>query len=160
LLTLSLQSRTWLGNENLFLRKQLACYFERNVRPRRTDSASRITLVVLSPFVEWQRLLTIVRPDTFIRWHREMFRLFWRRKSRRRGRPRIPAELQRLIADMARANRTWGEERIAAELRLKHALIQALIPVGLEAFHVTQGRGLRTLSQDHPWGTAITSRSQ
>jgi hypothetical protein len=39
-------------------------------------------------------------------------------------------------------------------------LIQALIPVGLEAFHVTQGAGLRTLSQDHPWGTAITSRSQ
>jgi hypothetical protein len=57
-----------------------------------------------------------VRPDTLVRWHRRLFRLFWRAKSRPRGRPRIPTELQRLIAEMAVANRTWGEERIAAEL--------------------------------------------
>jgi hypothetical protein len=62
--------------------------------------------------------LTIVRPDTLVRWHRELYRLFWRAKSRPRGRPPIPADLQRLIADMA-ANHTWAEERIAAELRLK-----------------------------------------
>lgn len=47
------------------------------------------------------------------------FRLFWRWTSRGRGRPRIPEQLQQLIAEMATANRTWGEERIAAELRLK-----------------------------------------
>lgn len=64
----------------------------------------------------------IVRPDTLVRWHRDLHRLFWRAKSRPRGRPRIPVELQRLIADMATANRTWGEERIAAELRLKLGL--------------------------------------
>jgi len=59
-----------------------------------------------------------VRPETLVRWHRDLYRLFWRAKSRPRGRPRIPTELQRLIADMAAANRTWGEERIAAELRV------------------------------------------
>jgi hypothetical protein len=52
-------------------------------------------------------------------WHRQGFRLFWRRESRRPGRPRIPKEVQDLIAGMARSNRTWGEERIAAELLLK-----------------------------------------
>ena len=123
LFALTLQSRTRLAAENLFLRKQLACYLERDVRPRRTDNASRLMLVILSRWVEWRSLLTIVRPDTFVRWHREGFRLFWRWKSRRRGRPRIPVELQQLIADMASANRTWGEERIAAELRLKLGLI-------------------------------------
>jgi putative transposase len=122
LFALALRSRTRLAAENLFLRKQLACYLERHVRPRRTDHASRIMLVILSRWVEWRSLLTIVRPDTFVRWHREGFRLFWRWKSRRRGRPRIPVELQQLIADMASANRTWGEERIAAELRLKLGL--------------------------------------
>jgi transposase InsO family protein len=116
------QSRTRLAAENLFLWKQIACYLERNVRPHRTDNASRIMLVMLSRFVEWRPLLTIVRPDTFVRWHRETFRLFWRWKSRQRGRPRILTELQTLIADMAAANRTWGEERIAAELRLKLGL--------------------------------------
>jgi putative transposase len=119
LLALICQSRTRLATENLFLRKQLACYLERGVRARRADNASRIALVFLSRFVVWRDLLTIVQPDTFVRWHRHSFRLFWRWKSRPRGRLRIPADLQRLIAEMATANRTWGEERIAAELRVK-----------------------------------------
>ena len=94
---------------------------ERQVRPKRPDNA-RITLALLSRVVAWRELLTIVRPDTLIRWHRDLYRLFWRGKSKPRGRPRIPADLQRLIADIAVANRTWGEERIAAELRLKLGL--------------------------------------
>lgn len=116
------RSRAQLAAENLFLRKQLACYLERRARPHRTDNGSRIALVLLSHLVDWRELLTIVRPDTFVRWHRELFRLFWRVKSRLRGRPRIPLDLQRLIVEMAAANRTWGEERIAAELRLKLGL--------------------------------------
>ena len=63
--------------------------------------------------------LVIVKPDTLIGWHRKAFRLFWRWKSRRPGRPRIPANLQHLIVEMATANRTWGEERIATELLVK-----------------------------------------
>jgi putative transposase len=61
----------------------------------------------------------VVQPETLLRWHRRGFRLFWRWKSRRRGRPQLPVHLQELIAEVARANRTWGEERIAAELLLK-----------------------------------------
>ena len=57
-----------------------------------------------------------------MRWHRDLYRLFWRAKPRPQGRPPIPLALQRLIADMALANRTWGEERIAAGLRLKLGL--------------------------------------
>lgn len=74
---------------------------------------------MLTRFVDWQRLLTIVQPDTLVRWHRQGFRLFWRGKSRCRGRPQIPVNLQELIGTMARMNRTWGEERIAAELLVK-----------------------------------------
>src|SRR5215471_55916 len=61
----------------------------------------------------------IVKPNTLIRWHRKGFRLFWRWKSTQSGRPRIPANLRQLIVQMATANRTWGEERIAAELLVK-----------------------------------------
>src|SRR5262245_51081015 len=122
LLRLMFRSRRQLAAENLFLRKQMACYIERQVRPRHTDNASRIGLVLLSQFVDWRELLTIVRPGTLVRWHRDLFRLFWRLKSRRRGRPRIPADVQRLIAEMATNNRIWGEERIAAELRVKLGL--------------------------------------
>src|SRR5688572_3856924 len=64
LLRLICRSRAQLASENLFLRKQLACYLERGARPQRTDNASRIALVLLSHLIEWRELLTIVRPDT------------------------------------------------------------------------------------------------
>jgi putative transposase len=86
--------------ENLFLRKQLAFDLEQKVKPRRLD-ATRITLVVLAWLIDWRQLLTVVRPATLVRWHRQGFRLFSRWKSRRRGRPQIPQYLQDLIADMA-----------------------------------------------------------
>ena len=72
LLRLMSRSRTQLAAENLFLRKQLASYIERQVQPRRTDNASRIALALLSQFVEWRELLTIVRPETLVRWHRDL----------------------------------------------------------------------------------------
>jgi hypothetical protein len=71
LLRLMFRSQTQLAAENLFLRKQLACYIERQVRPRRTDDASRIALALLAQIVEWRELLTIVRPETLVRWHRK-----------------------------------------------------------------------------------------
>src|SRR5260221_6272986 len=61
--------------------------------------------------------LSIVRPETVVRWHRAGFRLFWRWKSRRRGgRPRIPLEIRKLIRDMSLANPLWGAPRIHGEL--------------------------------------------
>jgi putative transposase len=115
----SLQPRCRLAAENLFLRRQLALYLERQVKPRRAKAATRLTLVLLSRLFVWREVLTVVKPETFIRWHRQGFRLFWGWKSKPRGRPRVPAKLRKLIAEMAADNPTWGEERIAAELLLK-----------------------------------------
>ena len=61
------RSRAHLAAENLFLRKQLALYVERHVKPRRADDATRISLVALSRLVDWRRILTIVQPATLIR---------------------------------------------------------------------------------------------
>ena len=102
---LTCSSRNRLAAENLFLRKQLAFYVERTVKPRRLNDAARIALVVLARVIGWRQLLVVVLPDTLMRWHRRGFRLFWRWKSLRPGRPRIPVPLQNLIADMAQANR-------------------------------------------------------
>ena len=118
---LGLRSRSSVAAENLFLRKQLAFYQERKVKPRRADNPTRLTLVLLSRWFNWQDASTIVRPRTFVTWHRNGFRLFWRWKSEAGRRP-IPVELQRLIQTMARDNASWGEERIANELLLKLGL--------------------------------------
>jgi hypothetical protein len=93
-MSMVLRSRAHLAAENLFLRKQLAMYMERRVKPRRADDATRIILVGLSRVIDWRHLLTVVKPETLIRWHRQGFRLFWRWKSRAPGRPPIPADLQ------------------------------------------------------------------
>ena len=61
--------------------------------------------------------VTIVQPETIIRWHRTGFRLYWRWKSRSRGgRPKVPVEIRRLIREMSLANRLWGAPRIHGEL--------------------------------------------
>ena len=80
LASFAFRSRTRLAEENLFLRKQLALYVERQMKPRRADDATRITLVILSRLIDWRRALMIVQPDTLIRWHRKGFQLFWRFK--------------------------------------------------------------------------------
>jgi len=87
------------------------------VKPRRASDPLRLTLVLLARCFSWREALLVVQPTTLLRWHREAFRLFWRWRSRP-GRPRLPPDLQRVIAAMARDNVTWGEERIAAELLL------------------------------------------
>jgi putative transposase len=104
--------------ENLFLRKQLAFYAERKIKARRVHDGARILFVFLTRFFSWKDALIIVKPGTLIRWHRR-FRLIWRWKSKKRGRPRLPIEIQQLILQIAGENATWGEERIAAELFLK-----------------------------------------
>jgi hypothetical protein len=61
--------------------------------------------------------MTIVRPETVVRWHRAGFRRYWRRKSRvRGGRPPVSAELRALIRQMSLENVFWGAPRIQGEL--------------------------------------------
>ena len=61
-LGLGMRSRTSLAAENLFLRKQLAFYQERKVKPRRADNPTRLTLVLLSRWFNWRDALIVVKP--------------------------------------------------------------------------------------------------
>jgi transposase InsO family protein len=152
----AVRSHAQLAAENVFLRKQLALYIERQVKPRRPDDATRMVLVALSRLFEWRSVLTVVKPDTLIRWHRKGFRLFWRWQSRPRGRPRVPPELQRLIAEMAAANRTWGEQRIANELLLKLGI--QVSPRTVRRYMPTR-RPPRLGSQTQLWSTFVRNHA-
>ncbi|HKW32264.1 MAG TPA: helix-turn-helix domain-containing protein, partial [Candidatus Acidoferrum sp.] len=112
------QSQASLVAENLFLRKQLTFYQERNNKPRRLTDSARFALLFWTRWFPWRGALVVVKPETLIGWHRRAFQLFWRWKSRG-GRPRLPKDLRLLIVEMVRENPTWGEARIAAELALK-----------------------------------------
>ena len=121
LLVLSLRPRRSIEAENLFLRRELALYIERGVKPTRVNAATRASLAFLSRLFDWRDALVVVRPETMIRWHRAGWCLLWRYKSRP-GRPPISVELRQLIRRMATENPLWGEERIANELLLKLGL--------------------------------------
>ena len=121
LVALAARPRAALVAENLFLRKQLALFRERKLRPRRADAATCWMMAALSQWFAWRKALVNVQADT-LRWHRQGFRLFWRWKSKPTGRPRLPNNLQELIREMAADIPTWGQERIANELQLKLGL--------------------------------------
>jgi hypothetical protein len=67
---LAFRSSQSIKAENLFLRRQLALYIERGVKPRRIDPVTRIGLTLLSRLFDWRDALVVVRPETMIRWHR------------------------------------------------------------------------------------------
>ena len=63
-------------------------------------------------------LTTIVTPDTILRWHRQLVaRKFDSSDQRKPGRPRIRQEIVDAIVRFARANSTWGYDRIQGALR-------------------------------------------
>ncbi len=85
-LALCLRPKAAVAAENLFLRKQLALHQECQIKLRRADNITRLILMVLGRGFPWETALKIVQPRTFLNWHRQGFRLFWRWKSRP-GRP-------------------------------------------------------------------------
>ena len=99
------RSHTDLVVENALLRKQLIVLKRQIKRPQLTNS-DRFRLVFLSHFTKfWKQAIHIVQPDTLLRWHRELFRKYWRRKSQ--GKPKISAETIALIEKMAKENQLW-----------------------------------------------------
>ena len=113
------RSKTELILENAFLRQQLIV-LNRQVKHPALKPHERVLVVMLaSKLRSWKQALTIVQPDTLLRWHRDLYRWLWKRKSRKRkqpGRPPISDEIVALIQHMARENRIWGAKRIRGEL--------------------------------------------
>ena len=106
-----------LARENALLRKQLEVACRQIARPRftRADRGMLVLLARLCP--TWRSATLCVQPETILRWHRQAFQFFWRRKSKRTGTPpRIGADTIALIETMASKNRLWGAERIRGEL--------------------------------------------
>ena len=62
--------------KNLFLRKQLALYHERQVKSRRASAATRIVLVLLARMFAWRDALLIVQPATLSSVKTPSYRLF------------------------------------------------------------------------------------
>jgi putative transposase len=74
------RNRTDLVMENAILRQQLIVLTRPIKRPQLTH-ADRLGLLFLARFTKFRKqALHIVEPDTRLRWHRDIFRFYWKRK--------------------------------------------------------------------------------
>ena len=120
------------------LRQQLNIYKRKDKRPK-LENIDRIILVWISRvFSKWKSALIIVRPATVIGWHKKAFKLYWRRKSRRVGRPNIDWQLIKLIRRMQKENPLWSAQRIQGEL----------VKLGLNVCDNTVAKYMRKLKSD------------
>jgi transposase InsO family protein len=113
-----LKSRSRLEAENAALRHQLNILGrQRHVRVRLTNNDRWFFIQLYRWVPSILNVLTVVRPETLVRWHRAGFRSYWRWKSRPRGgRPQIEPDLRALIRRMSIENPLWGAPRIHGEL--------------------------------------------
>ena len=94
------RSRSDLVIENALLRQQLIV-LNRQVKQPQITHRDHFWLLLLAHCTRfWKQALHIVQPDTLLRWHRELFRFYWRRKSKRKL--QISAETIKLIRQMAK----------------------------------------------------------
>ena len=113
------RSRSSLLLENLVLRQQLAVLKRKHPRPQIAVVDKLFWVLTRRVWSGWKQALTVVTPDTVVRWHREGFALYWRVISKARGvmgRKRISKEARDLIFRMVDENPTWGSPRIHGEL--------------------------------------------
>ena len=97
------------------------------------------------------RVMTVIHPETLVRWHRAGFRCYWRWKSRAvGGRPQIEADLRVLIRRMSVENPLWGAPRIHGELlKLGFQVAQSTVAKYMVKRHGAPSQGWRTFLRNH-----------
>jgi transposase InsO family protein len=149
------RTRTDLLIENAFLRHQVVVLSRHDKRPELTNT-DRLVLVLLARCAKfWEQALLIIQPEILLRWHRDLFRRYWRRKSKTKQRtPRTPQETIDLIRQMAKENRLWGAEHIRGEL------LQLAIKVSKRTIQKYMRKIRRHPTQNGPtWGTFLKNQA-
>ncbi len=151
------KSRFRLAAENTALRHQVNILGRRAPRRLHLSHADRVFFVAL--YRLWPEILSaisIIQPDTIIRWHRRGFRGYWRRKSRGMpGRPRISQDIRQLIRTMSIANPLWGAPRIHGELlMLGIDVAQSSVSKYMARGRCPPGQSWRTFLCNHSDGIA------
>jgi transposase InsO family protein len=144
-----------LEAEILVLRHQLNV-LQRHTPRRRLQLRWADRALFIWLYRRYPRILdavTIVRPETVVRWHRKGFAAYWRWKSRSPGgRPRIAQEVRDLIRRMSLENSLWGATKMHGELlKLGIAVAQSTVSIYMVP---RRGRPLQT------WKTFIHNHAE
>jgi hypothetical protein len=95
-------------------------------KPVKPNRAEKLTLAILTKNLrqstkrsthQLRDIIRIVKPETVIRWHRELVRRKWTQEQRNKsGRPGISKDIENLIVLLAQENIRWGYAKIEGEL--------------------------------------------
>jgi transposase InsO family protein len=145
------KSKSRLEAENAALRHQLIV-LRRKVqgRVRLTNSDRWFLIQLYRWFPSVLKVITVIRPETLVRWHRAGFRRYWCWKSRGVGvRPQINAELRALIWRMSVENPLWGAPRIHGELLKLGFVAQSSVAKYMVKRQGPPSQGWRTFLRNH-----------
>jgi transposase InsO family protein len=146
------KSNSRLEVENAVLRHQLVI-LQRKVRGRAhlTNNDRWFFVQMHRWFPSIMKVVTIIEPETLVRWHWAGFRRYWRWKSRSRGgRPQIDLELRTLIRQMSMENLLWGAPRIHGELlKLGFSVAQSTVATYMVKRRGPPSQGWRTFLRNH-----------
>src|SRR5674476_1252201 len=146
------KSKSWLEAENAALRRQwIGLRRKMRGRVRLTNDDRWFLIQLYRWFRSILNVLTIIRPETLVRWHRAGFRCYWRWKSRPRGgRPLIEADLRARIRRMSVENPLWGAPRIHGELlKLGFEVAQSSVAKYMVKQRRPPSQGWRTFLRNH-----------
>src|ERR1700739_2011528 len=151
-LALPFKSKLRLEAENAVLRHQLIVLRRKGrgrTQPTKHDRWFLVQMYRWFPSI--LKVVTIVQPETLVRWHRAGFRRYWRWKSNSRGgRPRIEIELRALIRQMSTENQLWGAPRIHGELlKLGFSVAQSSVAKYMVKRCGPPSQGWRTFLRNH-----------
>jgi transposase InsO family protein len=152
LLASPFKSKSQLEAENAALRHQLIVLRRRvQGRVRLTNNDRWFFIQLYRCFPSILKVLTIIRPETLVHWHRAGFRCYWCWKSRPLGgRPQIERELRLLIRRMSVENPLWGAPRIHGELlKLGFEVAQSSVAKYMVKRRGPPSQGWRTFLRNH-----------
>ena len=152
-----LRSQARLQAEILVLRQQLLVLSRKSLLRARLRNLDRLILVWLYRlFPSILDAITVVKPETVLRWHRRGFRAYWHWKSRRAGgRPKIDREIRALIRRMSHENPLRGAPRIHGELQmLGIEVAQSTVAKYMDRGGRSTSQGWKTFLRNHAAGIA------
>src|ERR1019366_7977589 len=152
ILILPFKSKSRLEAENAVLRHQLIVLQRKVIGRAHLTNNDRWFFVQMYRWVpSILKVVTIIEPETLVRWHRAGFRRYWRWKSRPRGgRPQIETELRVLIRRMSMENLLWGAPRIHGKLlKLGFELAQSSVAKYMVKRRGPPSQGWRTFLGNH-----------
>src|SRR5258707_3618660 len=146
------KSKLRLEAENAVLRHQLIVLRRRlHGRVRLTNSDRWFLIQLYCWFPTSPKRITVIRPETLVRWHRAGLRSYWRWKSRSLGgRPQIETDLRALIRQMSVEDSLWGAPRIPGELlKLGFEVAQSSVAKYMVKQRGPPSQGWRTFLRNH-----------